>query len=149
MSSVNKVTLLGNLGKDPEVRATNSGGKIVNLTVATSEKWKDKSTGERKEKAEWHKVVIFNDGLAGVAERYLRKGSKVYLEGALQTRKWTDKEGQERYSTEVVLTQYGGQLVLIDGAKSGNDGGDQGGYSEPARSNRPAPRDEIDDDIPF
>jgi single-strand DNA-binding protein len=154
MSSVNKVTLLGNLGKDPEVRATNSGGKIVNLTVATSEKWKDKGTGERKEKTEWHKVVIFNDGLAGVAEKYLRKGSKVYIEGALQTRKWTDQQGQDRYSTEVVLTAYNGSLVLIDRAGGTSDGGDDydGGYggptSPPARSGN-RPRDDIDDDIPF
>ena len=146
MSSVNKVTLLGNLGKDPEIRSTGSGGKIANLTIATSEKWKDKATGERKEKTEWHKVVIFNDGLAGVAERFLRKGSKVYIEGALQTRKWVDKEGQERYSTEVVLSAYSGQLVLIDARSS--DGG--GGYDAPAKPQRSAPpRDDMDDDIPF
>ena len=121
--SVNKVILIGNLGADPEVRATQDGRKIVNLRVATSENWKDKGSGERREKTEWHRVVIFNDRLADVAERYLRKGSKVYLEGQLQTRKWTDQGGQEKYSTEVVLQQFRGELTLLDGRSGGEEGG--------------------------
>ena len=122
--SVNKVILVGNLGKDPEVRRTQSGDAIVNFSVATSESWKDKATGERKEKTEWHRVVVFNENLAKVAEQYLRKGSKVYLEGSLATRKWTDKDGIERYSTEVVLSKFNGTLVLLDskGSNSGDDG---------------------------
>jgi single-strand DNA-binding protein len=118
MGSVNRVTLLGNLARDPEVRHTQDGKPIVNLTVATSESWKDKATGERKEKAEFHRVVIFNEGLAKVAEAYLKKGSSVYLEGQLQTRKWMDKDGVEKYSTEIVLQQYRGELVLL-GSKDG------------------------------
>jgi single-strand DNA-binding protein len=114
MAGVNKAILVGHLGKDPEIRATNNGDKIANLSVATSESWRDKVSGERKDKTEWHKVVIFNEGLAKVAENYLRKGSKVYLEGALQTRKWTDKDGVEKYSTEIVLQKYRGELVLLD-----------------------------------
>lgn len=117
--SVNKVILVGNLGKDPEVRRMTSGDAIVNLSVATSETWKDKTSGDRKEKSEWHRVVIFNKNLADVAEKYLRKGSKVYLEGSLQTRKWTDKDGAEKYSTEVVLQNFGGTLVMLDGPKAG------------------------------
>jgi single-strand DNA-binding protein len=116
--SLNRVTLIGNLGKDPEIRTTQDGREIANLTVATSESWKDKHTGERKERTEWHRVVIFNEGLAGVARQYLRKGSKVYLEGQLQTRKWTDKDGIERYSTEVVLQGFGAALILLDGRSS-------------------------------
>lgn len=115
MSSVNKVILVGNLGRDPEVRHTQDGKPIVNLSIATSETWRDKATGERKEKAEWHRVVIFNEGLAKVAEQYLKKGSTVYLEGQLQTRKWTDKDGAEKYSTEIVLQQYRGELVMLGG----------------------------------
>ena len=114
MSSVNKVILIGRLGADPEVRAFSNGGKVCNLRLATSETWKDKATGERKERTEWHSVAITNEGLAGVAERYLRKGSKVYIEGQLQTRKWQDQSGQDRYSTEVVLRPYRGELVLLD-----------------------------------
>ena len=130
--SVNKVILVGNLGKDPEVRNTQSGGKIVNLTVATSESWTDKGSGERKERTEWHRVVIFNERLADVAERFLRKGRKVYLEGALETRKYTDQSGQEKYTTEVVLKNFRGELVLLDSAR-GEDagmggGGEGGGY---------------------
>ena len=125
MTSVNKVTLLGNLGQDPEVRTANSGSKIVTLSVATSDSWKDQS-GERQERTEWHRVVIFSDRLAEIAERYLRKGSKVYLEGKLQTRKWQDRSGQDRYSTEVVLAKYGGQLVLLGDKPQG--GGRQNGY---------------------
>jgi single-strand DNA-binding protein len=113
--SVNRVILIGNLGKDPEVRRTQDGKAIANLSVATSESWKDKSTGEKKERTEWHRVVIFNEGLSRVAEQYLKKGSKVYLEGSLQTRKWTDKDSIERYSTEVVLQGFNSQLVMLDG----------------------------------
>ncbi|MGI3776581.1 MAG: single-stranded DNA-binding protein [Janthinobacterium lividum] len=124
--SVNKVTLVGNLGKDPEVRNTQSGGKIVNLTVATSETWNDKASGERKEKTEWHRVVIFNERVADVAERFLKKGRKVYIEGTLQTRKWTDQSGQEKYTTEVVIDRFRGDLVLIDSNRGGEEEG--GGY---------------------
>lgn len=112
--SVNKVTLIGNLGKDPEVRNTQSGGKVVNLTIATSESWNDKASGERKEKTEWHRVVIFNERLVDVSEKYLKKGRKVYLEGSLQTRKWTDQSGQEKFTTEIVLNQFRGELTLLD-----------------------------------
>jgi len=122
MSSVNKVILVGNLGKDPEVRTTQDGSKIVNLTLATSESWNDRASGERKERTEWHRVVIFNDRIADVAERFLRKGRKVYIEGALQTRKWTDQTGQDRYSTEVVIGRFRGELVLIDSARNGEGG---------------------------
>jgi len=117
--SINKVILVGNLGRDPEIRNTNDGQKIVQLSVATSENWKDKSTGERRERTEWHRVVIFNDHLAGVAEQYLRKGSKVYLEGQLQTRKWQDQSGQDKYTTEVVLQRYRGELTMLDGRGEG------------------------------
>jgi single-strand DNA-binding protein len=153
--SVNKVILVGNLGKDPEVRALQNGDKVVNLTLATSESWKDRVTGERKEKTEWHKVVIFNQPLGRIAEQYLRKGSKVYLEGQLQTRKWQDQSGQDRYSTEVVLQAYRGELTLLDG-KSGS--GPSGMIDEGYRSDAPhsLPSDKtatsygiVDDDIPF
>ena len=117
--SINKVILVGNVGKDPEVRRLTSGDPVVSLSVATSETWKDKASGERKEKTDWHRVVIFNKNLADVAEKYLRKGSKVYLEGSIQTRKWTDKDGAEKYSTEVVLQNFNGALVLLDGKKDG------------------------------
>lgn len=120
--SVNKVILVGNLGRDPEVRSFQNGGKVVNLRIATSESWKDRNSGERKEKTEWHSVAIFNEGLANVAERYLRKGSKVYIEGALQTRKWTDQQGQERYSTEVVLQGFNSVLTMLDGAPGAGGG---------------------------
>jgi single-strand DNA-binding protein len=143
MSSVNKVTLVGNLGKDPEVRRMNNGDSVVSFSVATAETWKDKATGERKERTEWHNVVIFNDGLGKIAETYLKKGSKVYLEGQLQTRKW-EKDGIDRYSTEVVLQRFRGELVLL---------GDKGERQEsPVRGQTPAPergRAPIDDDIPF
>src|SRR5262244_2814263 len=119
--SVNKVILVGNLGKDPEIRHTQDGRPIANLSVATSETWRDKATGERREKTEWHRVVIFNEGLTKVAEKYLHKGSKVYLEGQLQTRKWTNKDGQEQYSTEVVLQKFRGELVMLD--SRGGEGG--------------------------
>jgi single-strand DNA-binding protein len=125
--SVNKVILVGNLGRDPESRSFANGGKVVNLRIATSEQWKDRSTGERRDKTEWHSVAIFNEALAGVAERYLRKGSKVYLEGQLQTRKWTDQQGQERYSTEVVLQGFNAVMVLLDRPEGGGMGGGGGG----------------------
>src|SRR5579862_2885375 len=130
--SVNKVILIGNLGKDPDVRRMTSGEPVVNLSVATSESWRDKASGERKERTEWHRVVIFNENLAKVAEQYLRKGSKVYLEGQLQTRKYTDKDGQERYSTEVVLQRFRGELVMLDSrAEGGGAPARTGGSSEP------------------
>ena len=125
--SVNKVILVGNLGRDPESRSFQNGGKVVNLRIATSETWKDRNTGERKEKTEWHTVKVFNEGLANVAEKYLRKGSKVYIEGALQTRKWTDQAGVEKYSTEIVLQGFNSVLTMLDGAPGG--GGQGGGRS--------------------
>lgn len=139
MSSVNKAIIVGNLGRDPEIRNTKDGKAIANLTVATSENWKDRNTGEKREKTEWHRVVIFSEGLAKVAERYLRKGSKVYLEGQIQTRKWTDKDGQDRYSTEIVLQGFSATLVMLDGK---SDGG------EPAKQD-PGSAYDLDDDIPF
>ena len=168
--SVNKVILVGNLGKDPEVRNAQNGTKIVNFTLATSETWNDKASGERKEKTEWHQVVIFNDNIARVAEQYLRKGSKVYVEGQLQTREWQDKEGNKRYSTEVVVQRFRGDLTILDGRGGGGAGADDegGGYERrggdfgrssgggnerrpapaPAGGGRPAAND-MDDDIPF
>ena len=125
--SVNKVILIGNLGRDPEVRTFQNGGKVCNLRIATSENWKDRNTGERKERTEWHSVAIFNEGLVRVAEQYLRKGSKVYLEGQLQTRKWQDQSGQDRYSTEVVLQGFGSTLTMLDGRDGGQGGGGFGG----------------------
>lgn len=157
MASVNKVIIIGHLGRDPEVRSFQNGGKIVNLSVATSESWKDKQTGERKERTEWHKVSINNENLAKVAEQYLRKGSKVYIEGQLETRKWQDQQGQDRYSTEIVLRAYNGTLVLLDGRQGGGQGRDDdgGGYDAGPRGGAPAggrggrtPTD-MDDDIPF
>lgn len=162
--SVNKVILVGNLGKDPEIRRTQDGRPIANLSVATSETWRDKNTGERKEKTEWHRVVIFNEGLCKVAEQYLKKGAKVYIEGALQTRKWTDQSGVEKYSTEVVLQGFNSTLTMLDGRGGGGGGGSFGdepggdfGSSGPISS---APRrpvaaggggrnSDMDDDIPF
>jgi single-strand DNA-binding protein len=156
--SVNKVILIGNLGADPEIRRTQDGRPIANLRVATSETWRDKNTGERKEKTEWHRVVIFNEGLCKIAEQYLKKGSKVYLEGQLQTRKWTDKDNIERYSTEVVLQGFSSALTMLDG-RGGGAGADEGGgfSSSPApRERQPAmagggggKRDDMDDEIPF
>ena len=155
--SVNKVTLIGNLGQDPEARSLNSGGEVVNLNVATSENWKDRD-GNRQERTEWHRVVIFNENLGRVAKQYLRKGSKVYLEGQLQTRKWQDNDGKDRYSTEVVLQRFRGELVLLDrrdGGSSGGDdyesadyGGSSGGGSSQARP-QPAFESDLDDDVPF
>ena len=124
--SVNKVILIGNLGRDPEVRTFQNGGKVCNLSVATSETWKDRETGERREKTEWHRVAIMNDGLAGIAEQYLRKGTKVYLAGQLETRKWQDQSGQDRYSTEVVLRGYRAEMQILDSRGGGGGGGDGG-----------------------
>jgi single-strand DNA-binding protein len=127
--SVNKVILIGNLGRDPEVRSTQDGNKITNMTLATSETWNDRASGERKERTEWHRVVILNDRAVEVAERYLKKGAKIYVEGSLRTRKWTDKMGQERFTTEVVIGRFSGQLTMLDG-RSGSEGDDYGGGSE-------------------
>ncbi len=168
--SVNKVILVGNLGKDPEIRATQDGREIANLTIATGESWKDRNTGERREKTEWHRVVIFSEGLTNIAKNYLRKGSKVFIEGQLQTRKWTDNQGAERYSTEVVLQGYNGTLTMLDSRRDGEGGQNSGGYggggsqgggynnqssgggyqpsSASGGNNRPAAPD-LDDDIPF
>ena len=173
--SVNKVILVGNLGRDPESRSFQSGGKVVELRIATSESWKDRGSGERKEKTEWHTVKIFSEGLANVAERYLRKGSKVYLEGALTTRKWQDQSGADRYSTEVVLQGFNATLVMLDGRGEGGGsggfgggggdfeedrgggggrggfGGGGGGYGGSRTGSRPAPAfdSDLDDDVPF
>lgn len=160
--SVNKVILVGNLGRDPEVRSFNNGGKVCNLSIATSENWRDKATGERKEKTEWHRVAIFNERLAEVAEKYLKKGAKVYVEGQLETRKWTDQDGKERYSTEVVLRQFRGELTMLDGRSGGGgaggppdddmgggpsgNGGGGGGGGAPRGGGR---KGVLDDDIPF
>src|ERR1700743_2299845 len=162
--SVNKVILVGNLGKDPEVRSTQDGSKIVNLTLATSETWNDRASGERKERTEWHRIVIFNDRVADVAERYLKKGAKVYVEGSLQTRKWTDQSGQEKYTTEVVIGRFNGELTMLDSRASGGMGG---GDAYPPRAATPAraapaaqpqravggwdtrPGNDLDDEIPF
>ena len=157
--SVNKVILVGNLGRDPETRQTQDGKPIANFTVATNETWKDRQTGERRERVEWHRVVIFNEHLAEIAQRYLHKGSKVYLEGQLQTRKWTDQSGQERYTTEVVLQRFRGELTMLDTRADGGGGGarDYGGGepagSPPAAAERAATdgpsSTDLDDDIPF
>ena len=150
--SVNKVILVGNLGRDPEVRRMPSGEPIVNLSLATSESWRDKASGERKEKTEWHRVVIFNENLAKVAEQYLKKGSKVYLEGQLTTRKWTDKDGVEKYSTEVVLNRFRGEMVLLDARGEGGSSFAGGGNTgRVAQGDAPASfdRGEMDDEIPF
>jgi single-strand DNA-binding protein len=162
--SVNKVILVGNLGKDPEVRRLQNGNPVVNLSVATSENWRDKATGERKEKTEWHRVVIFSEGLAKVAEQYLKKGAKVYIEGALQTRKWTDQAGVEKYSTEVVLQGFNSNLTMLDGRSGGGGGSfgsdDSGGDFGSGGPSGGAPRraaaagagarnSDMDDDIPF
>jgi single-strand DNA-binding protein len=130
MSSLNKVSLIGNLGRDPEVRSFQNGGKVCNLRIATSENWKDRNTGERREKTEWHSVAIFSEGLVRVAEQYLRKGSKIYLEGKLQTRKWQDQSGNDRYSTEVVLQGFDAKLVMLDTRQGDGSGGQGGGGSD-------------------
>jgi single-strand DNA-binding protein len=168
--SVNKVILVGNLGRDPEIRSTQDGQRIANFTLATSENWRDRVSGERKERTEWHRVVVFNDRLSEIVEKYLKKGAKVYIEGQLQTRKWTDNSGQERYTTEVVLTRFKGELTMLDGARDGarggagdpgyDEGGFAGGYNEAPRAAAPmgagAPggrsrstANDLDDDIPF
>jgi single-strand DNA-binding protein len=161
--SVNKVILIGNLGRDPEVRTTQDGQKIVHLAIATSERWRDRASGDQRERTEWHRVVIFNERLAEVAEKYLSKGRQVYLEGQLQTRKWTDQSGQERYTTEVVLQRFRGELTLLGGrgeevGGGGPDYGDEGydaprggggGRSQPARRPSSNPMDDLDDEIPF
>ena len=148
MSSLNKVMLIGNLGKDPEIKNMQNGGKIANLTVATSERWKDKQSGERKERTEWHRVVIFNEHLVDIAQKFLTKGDKVYLEGQLQTRKWTDKDGAERYSTEVVLPRFGGAITMLsskgDKPKAEDHGAGPMGDKEPSRNSA-----ELNDEIPF
>lgn len=166
MASVNKVILVGNVGKDPEIRTMQNGGRVASLSVATSDTWRDKATGERKEKTEWHRVSVFNDGLVGVIERFVKKGTKVYIEGALETRKWTDQSGQERYTTEVTLKAFRGELVLLDGPSGGRSEGpssSMGGYdnnsepdygmsapaSRPASAGRPAPISDLDDEVPF
>ena len=165
--SVNKVILVGNLGADPEIRSLGSGDRVANLRIATSESWRDRTSGERKEKTEWHRVVIFNDNLVKVAEQYLRKGSTVYIEGAIQTRKWTDNTGAEKYSTEIVLQKFRGELTMLggrsDGAAASSGGGDDGyssggggggGYGGGAPRSQPSgPREsfsaDLDDEIPF
>lgn len=157
--SVNKVILVGNLGRDPEIRRSQDGNKIVNLSLATSETWNDKGSGERKEKTEWHRVVIFDERLADVAEKYLKKGSKVYVEGQLQTRKWQGNDGVEKYTTEVVLSRFRGTLTMLDGRSGGGGGGDDygpssggssggGGYGGPS-SGGGRGADDLDDEIPF
>jgi single-strand DNA-binding protein len=159
--SVNKVILVGNLGRDPEVRSFQNGGKVVNLRIATSENWKDRTTGERKERTEWHSVAIFSEPLGRIAEQYLRKGSKVYIEGQLETRKWQDQSGQDRYTTEIVLRPYRGELTLLDSAggsgagggggydddRGGYGGGSSGGYG--GGSGGGGGRSDLDDEIPF
>ncbi|MDB5451501.1 MAG: single-stranded DNA-binding protein [Caulobacteraceae bacterium] len=158
--SVNKVILVGNLGADPEIRSLGSGDRVANLRLATSETWRDRSSGERKEKTEWHRVVIFNENLVKVAESYLRKGSKVYIEGSIQTRKWTDQSGVEKFSTEIVLQKFRGELTMLDGrggddAGAGESGGYSGGFSSSAgpKAQSSAPREsfsaDLDDEIPF
>jgi single-strand DNA-binding protein len=160
--SVNKVIIVGNLGRDPEVRSFQNGGKVVNLRIATSETWRDRNSGERKERTEWHSVAIFSEPLAKIAEQYLKKGSKVYIEGALETRKWQDQSGQDRYTTEVVLRPYRGELTLLDGREGGGSGGggggydDRGGYDEGGGSQGGrggsgggGGRSDMDDEIPF
>ncbi len=165
--SVNKVILVGNLGRDPEIRSTQDGTRIANLSLATSESWRDRNSGERKERTEWHRVVVFNDKLVEVVEKYLKKGSKIYVEGALQTRKWTDQSGTEKYSTEVVLQRFRGELTMLDGR--GEGGGSGGGYDQDegssgggfgsggsgggggggSRPERRPPGPDLDDEIPF
>ena len=157
--SVNKVILVGNLGRDPEIRSTQDGMRIANLNLATSESWRDRVSGERKERTEWHRVVIFNDKLVEIAEKYLRKGSKIYVEGALQTRKWTDNAGVEKYSTEVVLTRFRGELTMLDPARGSGAGepsydeGDSGSFGGAPRAAAPsrgrAANADLDDEIPF
>ena len=156
--SVNKVILIGNLGRDPEIRSTQDGTRVANLSLATSENWRDKNTGERRERTEWHRVVIFNERLVEIVEQYLRKGAKVYIEGQLQTRKWQDQSGQDKYSTEVVLNRYRGELTMLDSRRDAESAGDYGGApagdaaagDAPSGGGAPAPAGaDLDDDIPF
>lgn len=150
--SVNKVILVGNLGRDPEIRSMQSGEEIAQLSIATSESWRDKATGERKERTEWHRVVIFNESLVKVAKQYLRKGAKVFIEGALQTRKWTDSSGVERFTTEVVLARYRGELTMLDARRDGEPpppSGDDYGRTASHGGSAPPRRDDLDDEIPF
>ncbi|MCR5880035.1 single-stranded DNA-binding protein [Phenylobacterium sp. J367] len=156
--SVNKVILIGNLGADPEIRNLPSGERVANLRIATSETWRDRNSGERKEKTEWHRVVVFNENIVKVCEQYLRKGAKVYIEGSIQTRKWTDQSGQEKYSTEIVLQKFRGELTMLDGRGEGGGASEGGGYSGGGFSSGPrntssAPREDfsadLDDEIPF
>ena len=157
--SINKVILVGNLGRDPEIRATQSGKEIANITIATSENWKDKMTGEKKEKTEWHRVVIFNEGLVNVAKNYLKKGAKIYVEGQLQTRKWVDQAGQEKYTTEVVLQGYNGNLTMLDGRREGGGSSYEAPAAAGAAASAPAAeavadagdfaQEGLDDEIPF
>ena len=156
--SVNKVILIGNLGADPEIRSLTSGDRVANLRIATSESWRDRSSGERKEKTEWHRVVVFNENIVKVCEQYLRKGAKVYVEGAIQTRKWSDQSGVEKFSTEIVLQKFRGELTMLDGrsdnAEAGEGGGYNGGFSSGPRAQpASAPREDfsadLDDEIPF
>ncbi|GAA0630535.1 single-stranded DNA-binding protein [Brevundimonas kwangchunensis] len=156
--SVNKVILVGNLGRDPEIRTLNNGEKVANLSLATSEQWRDKSTGERKEKTEWHRVVVFNDNIVKVVENYLKKGSTIYVEGSLQTRKWTDQQGVEKYSTEIVIQRFNGQLTMLGGRDGGGSSGGgprdddySSGFSTGGANKPSGPRESYDlnDDIPF
>lgn len=148
--SLNKVMLIGNLGSDPEIRSFSNGGKVANLRIATSETWKDKNTGERQERTEWHTVAIFGEGLVGVAERYLRKGSKIYVEGKLETRKWQDQSGNDRYSTEVVLRGPGSGLTMLDGAQgAGGASGSSASNQQAGSQSYAGGADDLDDDIPF
>lgn len=150
--SVNKVILIGNLGADPEVKSFANGGRIANLRIATSESWKDKQSGERKERTEWHNVVVNGDGLVGVVEKYLRKGSKIYVEGSLRTRKWQDRDGNDKYTTEIVIAGMGGTLTMLDGAPGSKPEGQSGGGfsgSPPSEPARPPFDDDLDDDVPF
>ena len=154
--SVNKVILVGNLGQDPEIRSFQSGGRVANLSLATSESWKDKTTGERKEKTQWHRVVVKNENLIGICERFLKKGSKVFLEGQIETRKYTDKDGSEKYTTEIILPPYRGELTMLDG-RSGSGSGAANDFADEqplsaasgGGSFAPAPRNDMDDEIPF
>lgn len=150
--SMNRVTLIGNVGKDPESRSFQNGGKVVNLSLATAESWKDKSTGERKEKTEWHTVAIFQDGLTGIVEQYVRKGSKILVEGKLQTRKWQDQSGNDRYSTEVVLQGPDARIILLDGKREGGGQGgscSSGSLGRDTGADRGGVRDDLDDEVPF
>ena len=145
-SSLNKVVLIGNLGRDPEIRSTNDGKEIANLTIATSESWKDKMTGEKKEKTEWHRVVIFSEGLVSVVKNYTKKGSKIYIEGSLQTRKWVDNTGQEKYTTEIVLQNFNSQLILLDSKGSGSGPSDS---TNTRKTENSFDHSDLDDEIPF